>query len=621
MGRKLLPKTIRGKIMAVTASITILIAVVTVFICYRVFQSFLYKNQIQSAEFSMNLVASNAASDLTRVISFTNWCCTNTEIKSYLETFQYQDNLSILRDQRLKNIALNTYNRLYDEYNSTFPRSTTPITRVIISTNNLDNYLQIFPSSSENSSDAARIVSETDFFTPLYQDHHIRWPGIIGDPFTKVAPPQMIPIVRPIESTHNRNVLGWVYVTVSPQVFTNYLKSFPLADDSILYITIGEKIYVYQDSTLLEADPEYLIINEIDGQVMNDDTLVQTIQTGIGKRRTMVTCRLDIPGISISQVLSEQQARSQTQVYLMLIAGICLIILTLGIILTFFMNRIISLPVNSVRKKIALISQGDFTPDPEIEWEHEIGDIGKGINDLSKNVVNLMNKRIADEQQRKDLEYQILQSQINPHFLYNALNSIKWMAAIQSATGIVDMTTALARLLKNVSKGNTSLIPFKEELDLVKDYFLIQQYRYGGSITIDYQIASEDLYECRIHRFSLQPLIENSLFHGIEPKGTAGKVVVTAQALKTETGKDLQITITDNGVGMSKKMIGKILNGDTDYKADFFKHVGINNVNQRIRHDFGKAYGIAITSEPGVYTTMTMTIPYLTEAPEKGGRL
>ena len=224
-----------------------------------------------------------------------------------------------------------------------------------------------------------------------------------------------------------------------------------------------------------------------------------------------------------------------------------------------------------------------------------------------------MEKRVSDEKQKKDLEYQILQSQINPHFLYNTLNSIKWMATIQNAGGIADMTTALARLLKNVSKGTASMIPLREELDLIKDYFLIQQYRYGGSVTIEYQIQSDELYNCQIHRFSLQPIIENALFHGIEPKGAAGRIIVSAEAEEIAGEKGLLIRVTDNGIGMSEEMIEKVLREDTDShnKTEFFRHVGISNVNKRIQYDFGSEYGITITSRQGEYTTMTIRLPYL----------
>ena len=187
------------------------------------------------------------------------------------------------------------------------------------------------------------------------------------------------------------------------------------------------------------------------------------------------------------------------------------------------------------------------------------------------------------------------------------------MATIQNASGIADMTTALARLLKNVSKGTASMIPLRNELDLVKDYFLIQQYRYGGSVTIEYLVESQDLYDCLIHRFTLQPIIENALFHGIEPTGAAGKIVVSVETADVSSRKALKIDITDNGVGMSQDMIEKTLQKqeDSQNKTEFFRHVGINNVNRRIQHDFGPEYGITIKSVPGEFTTMTILMPYV----------
>ena len=135
------------------------------------------------------------------------------------------------------------------------------------------------------------------------------------------------------------------------------------------------------------------------------------------------------------------------------------------------------------------------------------------------------------------------------------------MATIQNATGIAGMTTALARLLKNVSKGTSSMVTLREELDLVKDYFLIQQYRYGGSITMDYHIESDELYDCEIHRFTLQPIIENALFHGIEPKGTAGAITVSVTSDTMNGKKVLKISVTDNGVGMTGETIEAVLHG------------------------------------------------------------
>ncbi|MBP3544164.1 MAG: histidine kinase, partial [Lachnospiraceae bacterium] len=218
-----------------------------------------------------------------------------------------------------------------------------------------------------------------------------------------------------------------------------------------------------------------------------------------------------------------------------------------------------------------------------------------------------MDKRIADEKQKKDLEYQILQSQINPHFLYNTLNSIKWMATIQNAAGIAEMTTALARLLKNISKGNRQIISMREELELLKDYVLIQNYRYGGMVNVSYSIPDDGLLDYAIPKLTLQPIVENAIFHGIEAKGANGQITVVFE--HENESSDISIHITDNGVGMSEELIQKVLSGSEDEKkTDFFRKVGIHNVDLRLKHTFGEQYGISISSKKGEYTTMTIRL-------------
>lgn len=617
MWKKLIPKTIRGKLMTLTASVTLLITLLTTSVCFSVFQSFLRKNQIQSAEFSLQVVNNNIAADMKDIIYFSKWCCSNGAILDYLEALKGQPKLPTAQKDmaNLRPLALSTHNRLKEEYYNT--RSNEYMSRVIVSSIDENNFLQMAASANYTSSYAAMIIRKQSFFKTLYESPDFRWIGLVKDPFSDISQETFLPIVRPVYNEFNSEILGWTYVEISSRIFTDYLSSYPLPEDSNLFLSIGEKNYVFNKGNWKETNypfKEKERLSESDS--LSQGTQVLSVTTDGGEKRIVVERPIEgIEGIEdfrLYQVLSEQQFKQQKNLYMLILLGICLFILSLGILLIFFLNRIIMDPIRKVSSKISRISDGDFSKDPAIEWDHELGQVGRGINSMSENIMTLLDKKVSDEKQKKDLEYQILQSQINPHFLYNTLNSIKWMATIQNANGIADMTTALARLLKNVSKGTASFITLKEELDLVKDYFLIQQYRYGGSVTIDYQIESEDLYQCRIHRFSLQPIIENALFHGIEPAKTTGHIIVSAQTELEEDKKILKIDITDNGIGMTQEMINKVMHNDTDgvNNTEFFRHIGISNVNKRIQHDFGPEYGITITSEPLEFTTMSIRIPY-----------
>ena len=221
--------------------------------------------------------------------------------------------------------------------------------------------------------------------------------------------------------------------------------------------------------------------------------------------------------------------------------------------------------------------------------------------------------KLEDERQKRDYEYQMLQSQINPHFLYNTLNSIKWMATAQNAPGIAEMTTSLARLLKNISKSAAALIPLEQELSLIQDYFMIQKYRYGGTIALVLEVGDKSLLACQIVKFTLQPIVENAIFHGIEPKG-AGTITIR---ILQPGGQDIRIDVTDDGVGMPPELASRLLQENAPTKHSFFKEIGIYNVHRRLQYEFGERYGLQVQSEPGRYTTISILLPFIQSGTEE----
>lgn len=617
MKKHIFPKTVRNQIIISTAAITLIIAAITVTICFSVFQSFLRKAEIQSAEFNMQVISNNVSADMDHIFSFVDWCSSNTEINHFLRVFQNQEKMPTIssEDFSLRTVALNTYSRLKEQYNDT-PSSEKYMSRVLISPENRKVYLQLSDTSATNTSSAADIVYADEHFQRLLNAPEYLWNGLHPDPLLESDSPKFLPIVRPIYNQYNADRIGWLYLTIPERLLTDYIHTLPLEEDSALYVTIGEHTYRYNCGQLTECDFSFQFLKDVSSQTFHKSNHAAQVQFPDGSRRYTVSCPLGNQGWTITQVLSDQSYLAQRDVYNIIIAGIVVVILISGGLLYLVLSHLINRPVALLQSKIGAIAQGDFSRDPSIEWKNEFGTIGKGINQMSENVVSLMDKKVEDEKQKKDLEYQILQSQINPHFLYNTLNSIKWMATIQGAGGIAEMTTALARLMKNVSKGTGAQIPLKDELALVQDYFLIQQYRYGGSVSLECRIPDPELYHCMIHRFSLQPIVENALFHGIEPKGCAGKIVIEAWESASSDGQSLlKVSVTDNGIGMTEETMKKVLTGEANSSAEFFRHVGINNVNKRIQYDFGEDFGITIQSETGEnsYTVMTITLPYITD--------
>lgn len=575
--------TIKFRITAITVLITFFITFLMASICYFTFQSLLKKSLIQSTRFGLRQAFTPVNTNLENLMDFAMWADDTPRILSYFSN-----------SQRNNAGRLDAYGRLSEEYKNN--KAGDYISRIIISDLN-GHFIQEVRNVTDTSASDAVIASSLPCFESLLSAPSFRWIGIIDDPHAKAAGKQIIPIVRPLHHSYRSDVIGWTYLAVSSSLITDALKDYPLPPDSFLYLTLGEKTYLVEDGALTELSPSCRLIKEEKDSYLIED--------GDRNRHTIVSVS-GIEGWSLSQSLSDQEFANQKRLYYMLLLTACLVTIGLGITLALFLNRMINAPIQSISRKLSKIAQGDFSCDPSIEWEHELGDIGKGINCLSRDIVALIEKRIEDEKQKKELEYQILQNQINPHFLYNTLNSIKWMAAIQNANGIVEMTTALARLLKSISKGTRQLIPIREELSLLQDYVLIQNYRYGGTVQVSYLIPDETLPDYVIPKLTLQPIVENAIFHGIEAKGENGLISVSLH----KEGQDLYIDITDNGVGMSKELIEQILSGThEEAKSDFFHKVGVYNVNLRLKYTFGESYGIRIDSREGEYTTMTVVLP------------
>jgi len=218
---------------------------------------------------------------------------------------------------------------------------------------------------------------------------------------------------------------------------------------------------------------------------------------------------------------------------------------------------------------------------------------------------------------RKQAELSVLQSQINPHFLYNTLETIRGQAIVYGITDIEVMTRALANLFRYSINSKDMMVTLSQELSNVENYFLIQKCRFGDKFTKEERI-DEDTRDCMLPKLLIQPLVENAVHHGLERKIGKGKLTISAY----RTQKDLIIHIIDDGIGISEEKLfsirqtlrqsdpGKILRDDRG-------HIGIINVHDRIRLTYGEPYGISLFSEPNVGTDIEVTLPAICEFRKK----
>lgn len=590
--------SIKFRVVAVAVLFTVASALASAALSLRHFQRSARQNLLQSAEFNLNLVAGVVSRDLEALGSLRDWCGVDSRVNGYVS-----GSAAGVADGVRAFSAMNGQAQL----NRAYPYL---LRTVAVS----QDYQRILQCGSGTTAGIPLNPYTINRLERLERDLGTdQWAGVIVDPFTDVGGSHILYSCGPITSGAGRGhpQVGTVFLMVSTALITDSIAGYQLPDGCQLWLTVGGSSFAL-DGTQTPISPPAASSPTGDA-TFNANTRVNQCTGADGSEFLSVSCPVGSSGLWLTQTISTQAvSASLRSLYGSQLALLCLSSALIGAVVLWLLRRTINRPILRLQSRMEAISLGDFSPDPSIEWDNELGDVGRGINHLSQSVEELMERRLADEKARQDLEYQILQSQINPHFLYNSLNSIKWMATIQNADGIAEMTTSLAHLLKNVSKGQSTLIPLSAELSLLRDYYIIQKYRYGGAIVLTEDVAP-GLEEALIPRFTLQPLLENAIFHGIEPKGGAGSIRLTARP----TPEGLELTMTDDGIGMDARQAAALLSGEETGPVGLFRKIGLNNVHRRIQYEFGPDYGLSIDSQPGVFTCVTVRLPFATEQPDK----
>ena len=284
--------------------------------------------------------------------------------------------------------------------------------------------------------------------------------------------------------------------------------------------------------------------------------------------------------------------------------AISVICISIGIIVTFIFSYSIILPLNEVNKGLQQFEEGNLSISLSEKAHDEITALSIQFNHMAKKINGLLDKVKNDEKQKRKLEIQALQAQINPHFLANTLNTAAYIARMKREETIEILLNAIIELLRNSMKNDDSMHLIKNEIELIKQYITIQDYRLLGKFTVNIQIDPE-IEKYSIPRFILQPVVENAIIHGVEPLDRRGAISIRGY-LQDEK---ILFVITDNGVGMEKEQVEKTLNNRCNIEKGRFSGVGIGNVNSRMQLIFGEQYGLTIKSEKNMFTSVVISFP------------
>ena len=274
--------------------------------------------------------------------------------------------------------------------------------------------------------------------------------------------------------------------------------------------------------------------------------------------------------------------------------------------LNFLISARISNPILRLERSIRELDKGLAGVKIEEGGCYEVQRLNHAVASMVSTMRHLMDDIVRQEGEKRRSELEVLQSQINPHFLYNTLDSVIWMTESGQQTEAIQMVTSLARLFRiSLSKGK-SIIPLADELEHARHYMNIQQIRYKNKFTteIEARPGTEGLYTLKL---IIQPLLENAIYHGMASAEDDGLIRVTAY----REGEDLLIDVEDNGLGMRPELAASLLDEDRPEVRTKGSGIGVRNVHQRVGLTFGEGYGLAIFSEPDEGTLVRIRLPAL----------
>ncbi|HHW47931.1 MAG TPA: sensor histidine kinase [Clostridiaceae bacterium] len=283
---------------------------------------------------------------------------------------------------------------------------------------------------------------------------------------------------------------------------------------------------------------------------------------------------------------------------------VAIIIIVISFIFVFLFSRHMVKPLKRLVVLMKLFEKGDFDVRINIATYDEVGILARTFNNMSKRIKKLVQEVYIDKIKQKELELQMLQNQINPHFLYNTLDSIHMMAELNNDMETSKMARVLGRILRYSISNSNAYVTVREELNHLQDYIALHQVRFAHIFSIKVN-CDPDILDVPIIKLFLQPIVENAINHGLKGRSSNGIIEIFGY----RDGINIAFEINDNGIGMNEEQTSR-LNGYINGLNNDFSSIGLKNVNKRIKLHYGDKYGIEIFSTPGMGTKVKVTIPY-----------
>lgn len=420
-------------------------------------------------------------------------------------------------------------------------------------------------------------------------------------------------IVRFVLKLHNydeeRTSIGYLVCDINSAALTSIMKKYVDVDQVCLWLQpIDDQVIAMTGQV---SDSQKRIQKQLAKVVENyydSEKLQEEYEGNYLIQVPLENYNLESFGL-VSQSLLTATQKSLIRSLLVIMGGmICGLI-----VLVFLLSRWMTKPVEEMRNTIVRIKNGETQLRvSSVGWSEELSLLGTEFNEMLDKIQAMAEEELQHKMLVERTEYKMLQAQINPHFLYNTLDTMSGIANAQNCTLVSGMCHSLSAIFRYSLNMTDELSTMQNEMGHVRNYLYVMDVRNGATITYDYQIDSETLQD-RLPRICLQPVVENAISHGLRnTRRKDKKLLIRSEHI----GDNLVVTIADNGIGMDAQAMNELLEKNDRKRVESGVSIGILNVNARLKKIFGEQYGIHIESQAGEGTTVTITVPAIMEKNE-----
>lgn len=406
--------------------------------------------------------------------------------------------------------------------------------------------------------------------------------------------------VRALTKGNKHKVYGYAVIII-PDSEIDRFYDYGESQYNNIYIMDNDGLIVSSTNKWEIGTKKDKIKNVTDSMLKDEKTVSQT---DVSSKVNMILCKR-IPYINYTLCFVIDTNGAIERLYDISTLIIYTVVIALLILLIIFMiiKRTMA-PLHKLEKKMSYVAEGDFSQYVEISGNGEIQELAKAYNQMLDDINHYVDSIIEIQKQKRQAEIHALQMQINPHYIYNTLTSIKWLIMQGDTVKSTKAIDAFIKLLRSTISKSDEYISVEEEIENLKNYMYINEIRYGEKIKTEFFISINEPDQLMIPKMILQPFIENAFFHGF-PEGQNGEIFVCVRE-KTEK---LIVEIIDNGVGMDERQVNELENGKSSRKSEHFTGIGINNIRDRLKLIYENQYELKIKSSLGEGTTVKVVLP------------